>query len=89
MPSGVNPYSAAFTVLYNFLPANTLERSFDYSVNFQSQSTIDISSRSQTRHFDPPTLVDSCRVSLAHNSSMSKEPFFLDEEKHRSALGKL
>ncbi|XP_034185019.2 uncharacterized protein LOC117606557 [Osmia lignaria lignaria] len=42
--------------------------------------------RSQTRHFDPPTLVDSCRVSLAHDSSTSKEPFFLDEKKHRSAL---
>lgn len=37
--------------------------------------------------YDPPKLTDSCRISYARESSVSKEPFFLDEAKHRSALG--
>ncbi|XP_043514154.1 uncharacterized protein LOC122530860 isoform X2 [Frieseomelitta varia] len=37
--------------------------------------------------YDPPKLTDSCRISCARESSVSKEPFFLDEAKHRSALG--
>ncbi|KZC08398.1 hypothetical protein WN55_09302 [Dufourea novaeangliae] len=42
--------------------------------------------RSHLRYFDPPTLEDSCRDSTACDISASKEPFFLDEAKHRSAL---
>lgn len=42
--------------------------------------------RSHLRYFDPPTLADSCRISAACESPGSKEPFFLDEAKHRSAL---
>ncbi|XP_076170150.1 uncharacterized protein LOC143148107 isoform X2 [Ptiloglossa arizonensis] len=41
--------------------------------------------RSHSRYFDPPTL-DSCRISAACDSTATKEPFFLDEVKHRSAL---
>lgn len=44
--------------------------------------------RSHLRYFDQPKLTDSCRVSCVRESSESKEPFFLDEAKHRSALGK-
>ncbi|XP_076247590.1 uncharacterized protein LOC143187333 isoform X2 [Calliopsis andreniformis] len=36
--------------------------------------------------YDPPTLADSCRVSAACELPVSKEPFFLDETKQRSAL---
>ncbi|XP_033183048.2 uncharacterized protein LOC117153268 isoform X2 [Bombus vancouverensis nearcticus] len=45
--------------------------------------------RSHLRYFDQPKLTDSCRVSCVRESSESKEPFFLDEAKHRSALDTL
>nr|XP_033340112.1 uncharacterized protein LOC117228453 [Megalopta genalis] len=42
--------------------------------------------RTHLRYFKPPTLEDSCRNSTACETSASKEPFYLDEAKHRSAL---
>ncbi|XP_054013068.1 uncharacterized protein LOC128894957 isoform X2 [Hylaeus anthracinus] len=42
--------------------------------------------RSQLKQFDPPTLADSCRISANRDCLGTKEPFFLDEAKHRSAL---
>ncbi|CAL7939922.1 unnamed protein product [Xylocopa violacea] len=42
--------------------------------------------RFHLRYYDPPTLTDNCRISPACESPRSKEPFFLDEAKHRSAL---
>nr|XP_031846745.1 uncharacterized protein LOC116433123 [Nomia melanderi]XP_031846746.1 uncharacterized protein LOC116433123 [Nomia melanderi]XP_031846747.1 uncharacterized protein LOC116433123 [Nomia melanderi] len=42
--------------------------------------------RAHLRYFDPPTIENSCRSSTACETSVSKEPFYLDEAKHRSAL---
>ncbi|XP_043248529.1 uncharacterized protein LOC122395197 [Colletes gigas] len=42
--------------------------------------------RSHSRYFDPPTMPDSCRISANRDTVATKEPFFLDEAKHRSAL---
>ncbi|CAK9797499.1 hypothetical protein ANTQUA_LOCUS1193 [Anthophora quadrimaculata] len=42
--------------------------------------------RSHMRYFEPPKLSDTCRISPVCESTDSKEPFFLDETKQRSAL---
>ncbi|KOC63416.1 hypothetical protein WH47_01905 [Habropoda laboriosa] len=42
--------------------------------------------RSHLRYFEPPKLPDTCNISSVCESTGSKEPFFLDETKHRSAL---
>ncbi|CAK9829007.1 hypothetical protein ANTRET_LOCUS6423 [Anthophora retusa] len=42
--------------------------------------------RSHTRYFEPPKLSDTCRISPVCELTDSKEPFFLDETKQRSAL---
>ncbi|XP_017762811.1 PREDICTED: uncharacterized protein LOC108552670 [Eufriesea mexicana] len=42
--------------------------------------------RTHLRYFDPPMLTDSCKISSACDTSGVKEPFFLDEVKHRSVL---
>ncbi|XP_017880469.1 uncharacterized protein LOC108625184 isoform X1 [Ceratina calcarata] len=41
--------------------------------------------RSHLRYFEPPMLTDNCKISTAPES-VPKEPFFLDEAKHRAAL---